>query len=353
LFAAHDWKTARSISTAPGVVMRVLTRVLGLLLTLVFLFLAVSRVDLAAFAEELRRVDYRWLLPSALCTLAGYALRTVRWQLILSGAARAPLRTLFPVLIMGFATNNLLPGRLGEFWRAYLLGRKRNVRKTFAMASVVVERVFDGLTLIALLGIVSTNIQLPGWSRQIELFAALIFVGATAAVFLILWRPDLSQRLLRIVVRPMPTRLATWGNERLLTFVAGLAPLRHARVLLLAALFSAGVWLLEGSSYLLLSRGVNLGLPPDLELPGVGLALVTINLGIMVPSGPGYVGTQEFFGTAALNAVGANAQAALALVVVSHVVQFALITGLGVLFFAREQLFPRDLRPMLAEEAAA
>jgi len=172
LFAAHDWKTARSISTAPGVVMRVLTRVLGLLLTLVFLFLAVSRVDLAAFAEELRRVDYRWLLPSALCTLAGYALRTVRWQLILSGAARAPLRTLFPVLIMGFATNNLLPGRLGEFWRAYLLGRKRNVRKTFALASVVVERVFDGLTLIALLGIVSTNIQLPGWSRQIELFAA-------------------------------------------------------------------------------------------------------------------------------------------------------------------------------------
>ena len=68
----------------------------------------------------------------------------------------------------------------------------------------------------------------------------------------------------------------------------------------MAALLSVGVWLLEGGSYLLLSRGVNLGLPASLELPGVGLALVTINLGIMVPSGPGYVGTQEFFGTAAL-----------------------------------------------------
>ncbi len=332
---------------------RLLTRLVGLLLTVVFLYLALSRVDLAAFGEELRRVDYRWLVPSALCTLAGYAVRTIRWQLILSGAARAPLRTLFPVLIMGFATNNVLPGRLGEFWRAYLLGRKRNVRKTFALASVFVERVFDGLTLIALLGIVSMNIQLPGWSREIEFFAGLIFVSATAAVFLILWRPEFVQRMFQIVAQPLPARWSTWGNERVLTFVDGLAPLRRPRVLLAAALLSAGVWLLEGSSYVLLSRGVNLGLPTSIELPGIGLALVTINLGIMVPSGPGYVGTQEFFGTAALSVVGAYPQAALALVVVSHAVQYVLVTGLGLLFFAREQLFPRDLRPMLAEEVAA
>jgi uncharacterized protein (TIRG00374 family) len=333
--------------------MRLLTRLVGLLLTVVFLFLALSKVDLAAFGDELRRVDYRWILPSALCTLAGYVLRTARWQVILSGSARAPMRTLFPVLIMGFATNNLLPGRLGEFWRAYLLGRKRNVRKTLALASVFAERVFDGLTLIALLGIVSMNIQLPGWSREIELFAALVFFGASAAVVLILWRPDVVQKLLHVAARPLPERWAAWSDERLLSFVEGLAPLRRPRVLLSAALLSLGVWSLEGSSYLLLSRGVNLGLPPEIELPAIGLALVTINLGIMVPSGPGYVGTQEWFGTQALQLVGANAQAALALVVISHVVQYVLVTSLGLVFFAREQLFPRDVRPLVAEEVTA
>ncbi len=333
--------------------MRLLTRGLGLLLTAIFLYLALSKVDITSFAEELRRVDYRWLLPSAIATLLGYAVRTIRWQLILSGAARAPLTTLFPVLIMGFATNNLLPGRLGEFWRAYLLGRKRNVRKTFALASVFVERVFDGLTLIALLAIVSTNIQLPGWSREIELIAAMIFAGATAAVFVILWRPNLVQKTLSATTRPLPSRWRTWSDDRLLTFVDGLAPLRRPTILLSAALLSVTVWLLEGTSYLLLSRGVNLGLPPNLEIPGIGLALVTINLGIMVPSGPGYLGTQEFFGTAALGVVGASPQAALALVVVSHAVQYALVTALGLVFFAREQLFPRDPRLVLAEEAAA
>lgn len=326
------------------------TRFIGLGLTVVFLVLALQRVDLGGFVEELKGVNYIWLVPSAVCTLLGYVLRTVRWQMILSGAARAPLRTLFPVLIMGFATNNLLPGRLGEFWRAYLLGRKRNVRKTFALASVVVERVFDGLTLIGLLTLVSIAIQLPGWGRQIELLAAAIFLSVTALVVVLLWRPALIQTPMRTLLHRFHGGMALWIEERFESFVAGLAPLRHAPVLAAATLLSCGVWFFEGSSYLLLSHGLNLSLPSNLELPGIGLALVTINLGIMVPSGPGYVGTQEFFGTAALGVVGANPQAALALVVVSHAVQYALITALGLVFFAREQLSPRDLRPVLAEQ---
>lgn len=329
-----------------------LTRVVGLGLTVVFLVLAFQRVDLAGFVEELKNVNYYWLLPSAVCTLLGYVVRTVRWRVILSGAARAPIGTLFPVLIMGFATNNLLPGRLGEFWRAYLLGRKRGVSKTFALASVVVERVFDGLTLILLLTIVSEAVQLPGWGRQIEVLALSVFLAATLAVMVVLWKPSVVQVPLRAVVHRFHTGIGHWIEERFLAFVDGLAPLREGRVLLAATALSLGVWLLEASSYIALSRGLDLGLPSSLELPGLGLALVTINLGIMVPSGPGYVGTQEFFGTAALGVVGANPQAALALVVVSHAIQYVVVTGLGLIFFAREQLSPRDLRPVLAEQAS-
>jgi uncharacterized protein (TIRG00374 family) len=327
------------------------TRIVGVGLTIVFLVLAFQRVDLPSFVDELKNVNYLWILPSAACTLLGYGLRTVRWQVILGDAARAPLGTLFAVLIMGFATNNLLPGRLGELWRAYLLGRKRSVRKTFALASVVVERVFDGLTLIALLAIVSFSIQLPGWGRQIELLAAAVFLGATVGVILLLWRPSLVQVPIHRVVGRFHGGLAVFLVERFDSFVEGLTPLRRPRILLAAAVLSAGVWLVEGSSYFALSRGMSLNVPGNLEIPALGLALVTINLGIMVPSGPGYVGTQEFFGTAALGVVGASPQAALALVVVSHVVQYALVTGLGLVFFAREHLRPRDLQPALAEQA--
>ena len=329
-----------------------LTRLLGLGLTVVFLVLAFQHVDVASLVDELKSVNYVWLLPSAICTLVGYLLRTVRWRVILSGAARAPVRTLFPVLMMGFATNNLLPGRLGEFWRAYLLGRKRNVRKTFALASVVVERVFDGLTLIALLWFVSAAVQLPGWGRQIEMLAGVIFLAATLGVALLLWKPGIIQTPLRTVLNRFHGGMAAFIEERFEAFVEGLGPLRRGSVLLGATALSLGVWLCEGGSYFLLSQGLNLGLPSSREIPGLGLALVTINLGIMVPSGPGYVGTQEFFGKQALSVVGADAQAALTLVVLSHLIQYALVTGLGLVFFAREQLSPRDLRPALAEQGS-
>ena len=112
------------------------------------------------------------------------------------------------------------------------------------------------------------------------------------------------------------------------------------------------VWTLEGASYVLLSRGLDLGLSAGSELPAMALTLVTINLGIMVPSAPGYVGTQEFFCTAALGVFDVNQHSALALIVVSHAVQYTLVTALGLVFFAREHLSPCDLRPDLAAESA-
>ncbi len=327
-------------------------RILGLLLTVVFLGLALYRVDPAGLVRELRQVNYVWLVPSGIATLAGYALRTVRWQVILSGAARAPLRTLFSVLVMGFATNNLLPGRLGELWRAYLLGRKRNVRKSFALASVFVERVFDGLTLVALLWVVSLSVHLPGWGLRVQQLSALVFLGASGGMALLLWKPAVVERLLAVVLVPFPTRARQWVTSVYGAFVDGLAALRRPDVLLRASLLSACVWAFEGASYYLLSRGMSLGVPEGADVSAIGLTLVTINLGIMVPSAPGYVGTQEFFGTAALGVFGVAPESALALVLVSHAVQYVLVTSLGLLFFAREHLSPRDLSTVVATSEA-
>src|SRR5262249_43752330 len=156
------------------------------------------------FADALQHFDYVWLVPAAVCILLGYALRTVRWHFLLSGPAQAPVRTLFPILTMGFATNNLLPGRLGELWRAPTLGQKKNVRRTFALASVFVERVFDGLVLIGTMVLLSFVVPLPGWGRQIELLAAAVFLGATVCIVLLVWQPARSQRLLALPLRFAP-----------------------------------------------------------------------------------------------------------------------------------------------------
>ena len=311
-----------------------LTRLVGLALTVVFLVLALQRVDLPAFVDELRHVNYIWLIPSAMCTLLGYVLQRTVLERSLRSGILVPLLTTFGLSIV---LQNL---RLEKF--------SPDVRSLGGQA----ERVFDGITLIALLAVVSIAIQLPEKGREVELIAGAIFLVATLGLVVLLWKPAVVRVPLRRILALFHGGLAAWIEERFESFVDGISPLRSGPVLLFAAALSAGVWLLEGGSYLLLSRGLSLNLPSNLELPGLGLALVTINLGIMIPSGPGYVGTQEFFGTAALGAVGANPQAALALIVVSHAMQYVLITGLGLVFFAREQLSPRDLRPALVEPIA-
>jgi uncharacterized membrane protein YbhN (UPF0104 family) len=252
--------------------------------------------------------------------------------------------------MMGFATNNLLPGRLGEFWRAYLLARKRNVRKTVGLASVFVERIFDGLVLIAFLGLVSRLVELPDWGTEVQMMSAAIFLGAASGLTILLWMPGLGRRLLGLVLSPLPSPIRSWAGGTFEAFLSGLEGLRRPGVLLTATIFSLGVWLLEGASYYMLSRGVDLGLPQAADIPAMGLTLVTINLGIMVPSAPGYVGTQEFFGKAALGVFGVGAESALALVIVAHAVQFGLVTGLGLLFFARENLSPRSLAFMVGTQ---
>ena len=87
----------------------------------------------------MRRVNYIWLLPSAVCTLLGYVVRSVRWHFILSGQARAPVTMLFPILIMGFATNNLLPGTPGRVL-ARLSARPQTRRPQVVGAGIGVRR---------------------------------------------------------------------------------------------------------------------------------------------------------------------------------------------------------------------
>lgn len=327
-------------------------RLLGLLLTAVFLVLAVRGIDPAELADQLRRVNYLWIVPSAICTALGYVLRTVRWRTILSGNARAPLGVLFGILMMGFATNNLLPGRLGELWRAYLLGRRRNVRKTFALASVFVERIFDGLVLVAVLEVISTSVALPGWGQQVQLVSAIVFVLATVVVALLVWAPNIARSPVVFVSSAAPQRISIWVLGSFDAFVDGLRVLRRPSVLIQASVASLGIWALEGGSYFFLSQGLDLGLSTAARIPAMALTLVSINLGIMVPSAPGYVGTQEFFGTSALAVFHVTAESALALVLISHAMQYALVTSTGLIFFAREHLSPTDLKRVQARGEA-
>lgn len=325
------------------------SRWLGLLLTIVFLGLAFSRVDPTELAERLREANYALVLPAALATLAGYLLRTARWRIILAGAVPASFGPLFSILMIGFATNNVLPARLGEFVRAVLLRRRTGLRKTCSLATIFLERLFDGLVLIAILAVLSLNLNLPGWGREVQAVSSLVFVGVTAGVRLILTRQSIAERLLGLALRPLPKRAGDWVGEAFASFMLGLRGIRRPRVLILTLGLSAAIWLLEGLSYYLLTYAFDFPLGGLERVVACGLLLVIVNLGIMIPSAPGYVGTFQFFAVAALAVFGVAAELALSLAIVAHAMQYVLVTAIGAFFMMRSHLSWTNLAGQDAE----
>ena len=313
-------------------------KLLGFVVTVVCLALAFRKVEWQGLVDALARADYAYVAPALLCWLIGYGLRTARWRVILAEASTCRFATLFGVLMIGFATNNLLPARLGEVARAYLLRRYTGVRKTFLLASIFLERLFDGLVLAALLTGLAFLIELPGWGRQVELLAGTVFLGVTVGVIALLARRDLAERLLALVLRPFPDRLARWTSGAFGAFMLGLGTMRRRSVLLKTAALSVAVWTLEWSAYFAISAGFDFGLSIGERAAACALLLAVVNLGIMLPAAPGYVGTFQLFATSALAVFGVGPEAALAFAIIAHLSQYLLVTLIGVGFLSREKI---------------
>ncbi|MGI5836294.1 MAG: lysylphosphatidylglycerol synthase transmembrane domain-containing protein [Chloroflexota bacterium] len=331
----------------------------GILLTVFFLWILARNVSPEELSEAFQGADYSLVIPAALATFFGYLLRTLRWQRIVRPVAPLKFSDSFAVLMMGFAANNLLPARLGELVRAFLLGRKTGVRKTYGMATIVLERVCDGMVLIGFLGIVSLLMPMPSWGKDDQMISGILwissalFIGASLGIVVLLVQENLTMRLMALALKPLPDRMGAALLRATKTFISGMHSLRSRKSLAIVIALSLGVWLLEASSYLLMTRSFGVWMANSTQLLAAVFLLVVINLGIMVPSAPGYVGTFQFFGVMALGVFGVSKETALAIAISSHLMQYLLVTAIGLIFFAKENLAFWRFEEISAQETDA
>jgi uncharacterized membrane protein YbhN (UPF0104 family) len=233
------------------------------------------------------------VLPALAVYFVGVWLRSVRWLLLLRPAVPAEVRPqlhvgrLFRVLVIGFTVNNLLPARLGELARAYLLWHRERVEPGATLATIVLERVLDGLTLCAFAGLAALLVPFPPQLQQAAWVTAGIFLLATVGlVGLLVWPTPfvaLAGRLLNL----LPPQLAAFGVRLVVKFVQGLAVLRQGRTLVAVLALSLAAWLAEATMYYVIMLGFPFAARPAAALLGAAAA----NIGTMIPSSPGYVGT--------------------------------------------------------------
>lgn len=308
---------------------------LGLLISLAFLYWLVLQVrDFEHTLEVLREAQYVYLLPALLVYFAGVWVRAVRWHYLLSPTRGVPASRLFPVVVIGYMANDVLPARMGEFVRVYALDQREGIRKTTGLATVFVERVFDGLAMLAFMGTVALFVPFVPLLQQVAALTAALFVGLIAFVFALAVQPARTESVIMRLVKLLPGRMHAPLERLVGAGLAGLHVMRSGRAVAAVLGLSLLAWLCEAGMYYLIA----LGFFPEIPFYVMLLTVAVANLGTMIPSSPGYVGTFDALAVLTLGLFGVASGAALGYTAVLHLALIVPVTLLGFYYLWHENL---------------
>lgn len=309
-----------------------------------FLYLALEGEDWSGLSRELAVTRTVWLLPMVAVGLYSVVIRAQRWSLLLeyAGTRRPEFEPIFSATAIGFMANMLLPLRIGEVVRPYLLSRRTEIPFSTALATVLLERVLDLFVLFLFASWVVVNSDVPPIVRSLTTVAGLV-VLVTATVLAVLH--GARDRLVPVLDR-LWSRLPGRLGERIAAiehdFLDGVALISSPSALIRSLVWSLWLWIVIALCFSFGLEASGLTVP---FLPG-GVTLVTIvAMAVSVPSAPAFVGQFQWGCKLALEHVYAiDSTRALSYSIVTHLTQAATQIGLGLVYLLREGLSFSDLR---------
>jgi len=312
----------------------------GLLISAAFLYVAVRSLDLTEVWRQMKAAKYWWIVPGVAVYFFAVWGRTWRWHYLLRPLKSVSLRRLFPVVTIGYMGNNVYPARAGEVIRAYVLKRKEGVSISASLATVIVERMFDGLVMLIFVFIGLPFISMPDWLRNMVVIASAVFFGALVVFFVFAVRPQWAGRIYGPLVRRLlPARWREPVVDFLDRFIDGLSSLRSGRDVLMIFVTSVVIWLAETVKYWFVMHAFT-GPGSGFPVPFYVLMLMNgvVNLATTIPSSPGYVGTFDLPGIEVLSIFGVPRDVAAAYTLVLHAALFFPITLLGAYYMWRDRV---------------
>lgn len=322
--------------------------VIGILISVLLLYWVFRDVCWEELWQTIGQINWWWLIPTVVVTYLALWIRALRWRYLLIAEPKYSAGTLFPPTVIGFMANNILPARMGEFVRAYAVGRKLNISKTLSFATIVVERVLDGFTLLAFLLfiLVFAPLNIPPWLKLSGQFMlGFYFTALMVLIALKFWTAQ-TQKILLKLLSFFPPAMAARGEKMLNSFILGLEVLKGGWNFFWALFYSPLVWTAVASIFFFMLLAFNINLP----LYSSYLLLVILSLGMMIPSGPAYVGPFQAAIVAGLSIFQVPKVQAQGFSIVFHASQFIPITLLGLFYFWSEKLTFKEIQRSKEEE---
>lgn len=313
----------------------------GLAVSAALLWWVLHDVSLSELWRRVRGAD-PWLLAAMVAVATfSFVIRALRWHvLLLPGLPDSRFRSRWSAVCVGFMANNVLPARLGEFARAYTLSRTEPIGTSGAFASLVVERVFDGLVIafflflaMAFPGFLGEGAQTGTTVRNLALGGAAIFGGALVALGLLVRKPQASLRIFEGAAgRLLPGDWGERATRTLAGFIEGLGAVHDAWLFVRAVAWSVALWLCLAASVWLGLLAFDIG---DPGFTGALLVQSVIAFAVALPSSPGFFGPFEAGARVSLGVYGIDPTSIASFAMGYHVLTFIPVTLLGLWYLNR------------------
>ncbi len=320
---------------------------IGFITSAVIIYFAFRSIDLKQLITSLKDANYLYLLPIITLLFFSMALRALRWGYLLRPIKRIGFHNLFASMIISFMANNVLPVRMGDILRAYIIGRSERISNSASLGTVIVERLFDGFTVLVLLAIMLIFIHLPAegstfkkgliWGGYITLAICGV---AFLALLLIKFKTRWTLKTAIMLTRPFPLRIAKNSIAGIKSFKEGLISVNSLGTMLIALIYSVVIWAVF--AYTIYLMGCAFGL--QLSLIATLMVMLAICLVMMIPSTPGFIGPYHASVAYALVLYNIPLEKALGLSLVFHATNYIPITIAGFLYLWRHHLSLRKIR---------
>ena len=302
----------------------------GLAISAVFIVLAFHSTNFSSMGSALSKANYGWLIPALVVYLASLYVRAIRYKALVRRLVDTTAPQMFAVLCIAFMANNIVPARAGELVRAYVMGERYGVKKVAALGTVLVERLFDGLTLLSFLLITVLLLGANSTLKDLAAIALAVFAIGLVVFGAILAFPERCWLLIQRLTEYLPRRVQPLARDLASSLLDGMITLRHPGTAIIAVVCSPLAWAMEGCTFWCVGQAFGI----QLHLGWFLMTMAAGNLALTVPSSQGGIGPFEYFAKQVLLFAGVGGGTAAAFTIAVHAMVIVPVVVLGLIFLS-------------------
>lgn len=300
--------------------------IISICISILFLIIVLRSIDLEEVLSTLLHANYLFLIPAVGFIVLSFLLRSYRWKYLFEDQEKLKIQSLFEATMIGYLGNNILPARTGEIIRAFFFGKKESVPKSTVLATIAVERVLDFLVLILLFSLVFLIYPFPQWLEKAGLFAGILAIVSFCVLIGIIIKGRSFLALLLRAFSFLPGKYITFIESKGHLFINGFQSLKKWHNFYRFLGLTLVIWIVEIAIMYTFMIMFNISIP----LLGTLFVILSIGIGTMIPSSPGYIGTYEFFTINALALFGVPGGISIPFAFLTHAIIFLGTSILGV-----------------------